>query len=95
MKLMFYDDYKLGAVKGNSVVDLADALDKTQNASPQDRLNDLIENFSVYQDKLAKVIEQNPGVSIDQVKVMPPVPKPTNSDIKIRYLKRDVSKFSK
>ncbi|MQF82684.1 fumarylacetoacetate hydrolase family protein [SAR202 cluster bacterium AD-802-E10_MRT_200m] len=78
MKLVFYDDYKLGAVKGNSVVDLTEVLEKTQNLSPQDRLNDLIENFVAYRDKLERTIEQNSGVSIHQVKIRPPVPKPTN-----------------
>ena len=78
MKLMFFDDYKLGAVKENAVVDLAEALSKTHNASPQDRLNDLIDNFSIYRNKLESIIEQNPGVSIDQVRTRPPVPKPTN-----------------
>ena len=28
MKLLFYDDFKLGAMSGNTVVDLSDAVDE-------------------------------------------------------------------
>ena len=52
MKLVFYDDFKLGAMKGDTVVDLTDAVSGITHTSPQDLLNQLIENFSQHRSRL-------------------------------------------
>ena len=46
MKLLFYDDFKFGALKGDTVVDLSGAVSGIQHTSPQDLLNKVIEDFS-------------------------------------------------
>ncbi len=45
MKLLFYDDFKLGVLNGNTVVDAASAVNSITHTSPQDLLNKLIEDF--------------------------------------------------
>ena len=36
MKLLFYDDFKLGAMSGNTVVDLSDGVSDISHTSPQE-----------------------------------------------------------
>ena len=50
MKLVFFDDFKLGVVKGDTVVDMSNAVSGIEHTSPQDLIGKLIENFSQYQD---------------------------------------------
>ena len=78
MKLVFYDDFKLGAVAGDTVVDLSDAVADIAHTSPQDLLNQLIERFPDYRQRLQQAIDGGAGVPVGQVRVRPPVPSPTN-----------------
>ena len=48
MKLVFFDDFKLGVVKGDTVVDMSNAVSGIGHTSPQDLIGKLIENFSQY-----------------------------------------------
>ncbi len=61
MKLVFYDDFKLGAMKGDTVVDLTDAVSGINHTSPQDLLNQLIGNFSQHRSRLQQAVDLNNG----------------------------------
>ena len=76
MKLLFFDEFKLGAVKGESVVDLSDLVVDIPHLKPQDTLNGLIENFSAYRPRLEPAVAQRQGVPLASVTVRPPTPKP-------------------
>ncbi len=78
MKLVFYDDFKLGAISGNNVVDLSGAVSGISHTSPQDLMNQLIENFPSHRAALDAAISQGPGTPVDQVKLRSPLPKPNN-----------------
>ena len=78
MKLVFYDDFKLGAVIDDAVVDLSDAVADIVHTSPQDLLNQLIERFPDYRPNLQQAIDGGPRVPVAQVRIRPPVPSPTN-----------------
>ena len=78
MKLVFYDDFKLGAVIDDAVVDLSDAVADIVHTSPQDLLNQLIERFPDYRPNLQQAIDGGPRVPVAQVRIRPPVPCPTN-----------------
>ena len=78
MKLLFYDDFKLGALSGNTVVDLSGAVSDISHTSPQDLLNRLIEDFPRYRGRLEEVINRGSGVPVDQVRLRSPLPKPNN-----------------
>ena len=78
MKLVFYDDFKLGAVIDDAVVDLSDAVADIVHTSPQDLLNQLIERFPDYRPNLQQAIDGGPRVPVGQVRIRPPVPSPTN-----------------
>ena len=76
MKLAFFNDYKLGVVKGDSVVDVSDVVHDLHAHAPQDLLRALIENFSDYRGKLEEAATSRQGTPLNQVDIKPPVPKP-------------------
>ena len=78
MKLVFFDDFKLGAVSGNNVVDLSEAVSGISGTSPQDLMNRLIEDFPNQRAGLQSVIDRGAGVPVDQVRIRSPLPKPNN-----------------
>ena len=45
MKLVFFDDFNLGVVKDDTVVDVSGAVSGIEHTSPQDLIGKLIENF--------------------------------------------------
>ena len=78
MKLVFYDDFKLGAVKDDGVVDLSSAVSGISHTSPQDLINRLIEQFAQYRGPLQQALERGTGVPLSQVRIRSPLPKPNN-----------------
>ena len=78
MKLVFYDDFKLGVMNGDTVVDAASAVSGIHHHSPQDLLNQLIENFSQYRSNLEELARQGTGVPVNSVRLRSPMPKPNN-----------------
>ena len=80
MKLMYFDDFKLGVVKGDSVVDVSQAVKDIPHTGPHNLISGLIERFSDYQGKLEKAAADGKGVPIAKVRIRPPVPRPYNID---------------
>ena len=78
MKLVFYDDFKLGVVNGDTVVDAASAVRGIHHHSPQDLLSQVIENFPQYRSSLNQLASQGTGVPINSVRLRSPVPNPNN-----------------
>jgi 2-keto-4-pentenoate hydratase/2-oxohepta-3-ene-1,7-dioic acid hydratase in catechol pathway len=77
MKLVFYNDFVLGALKKERVVDLAPALVGLKSATPQDTLEQVIAKFDKLAPKIPKTVEAEKGVPVSGVRLRPPVPKPT------------------
>ena len=73
MKLVFYDDFKFGALKGDTVVDLTAAVSGIQHISPQDLLNRVIENFSQHKSGLEAAITSGTGVDLGSVSLRSPL----------------------
>ena len=78
MKLAFFDDFKLGIIKDGNVVDAGQAVTGINHTSPQDLINQVIENFSQHRAALQQAADSNPGVPLQQVRLRPPLPKPGN-----------------
>ena len=78
MRLVFYDDFKLGVMNGDTVVDAASAVSGIHHHSPQDLLNQLIENFSQYRSSLEELARQGTGAPVNSVRLRSPMPKPNN-----------------
>ena len=78
MKLVFFDDFKLGVVKGDTVVDMSNAVSGIEHSSPQDLIGKLIENFSRYRALLQEAVDRGSGIHLNQVRFRSPLPKPPN-----------------
>jgi 2-keto-4-pentenoate hydratase/2-oxohepta-3-ene-1,7-dioic acid hydratase in catechol pathway len=78
MKLLFFDDWKLGVLNGDQVVDVSDAVKDIPRMGPQDVLNGVITGWATYKPKLEAAAKAGRGVALRSVKIRPPVPKPTN-----------------
>src|ERR1044071_8938240 len=79
MKLLFYgDDFKLGVLKGENVVDVSSAVQDIPHIGPHDLISGLIERWDQYKEKVQKAAEAGQGVPVSSVRIRPPLPKPYN-----------------
>ena len=76
MKLVFFDDFKLGVVKGDNVVDVSSAVSSVPHTSPQDLINRVIEGFDGHRANIEALVNAESGVALSSVKLCPPLPKP-------------------
>src|SRR5574341_2073131 len=76
MKLVFYNDFTLGVVRGDTVVDVSAVGRDIPHTSPQDLLNRIIAGFSQYRSRLDEAAQRGTGTPLAQVRLRPPVPKP-------------------
>ena len=77
MKLLFFDDFKLGVLNGDQVVDVSDAVKDIPRVGPQDVINGVISGWATYKPKLEAAAKSGKGVPLSRVKIRPPTPKPT------------------
>jgi 2-keto-4-pentenoate hydratase/2-oxohepta-3-ene-1,7-dioic acid hydratase in catechol pathway len=78
VKLLFFDDWKLGVLKGNSVVDVSAAVQSIPHTGPHDLISGLIARFSEYKARVDEAASKGQGVAVGQVRIRPPVPRPVN-----------------
>ncbi len=76
MKLLFFDDFRLGVLKGDAVVDVSHAVRDIPRLGPHDLISGLIERFADYSRPLAEAADRGRGIPIGQVRIRPPLPKP-------------------
>jgi len=79
MKLVFFDDFKLGVLKGDTVVDVSHLVREIPHIGPHDLINGLIERFNDYRSTLEKAASAN-GMALATVRIRPPLPRPVNID---------------
>jgi 2-keto-4-pentenoate hydratase/2-oxohepta-3-ene-1,7-dioic acid hydratase in catechol pathway len=78
MKLLFFDDFRLGVLHGTSVVDVSDVVHDIPHLEPHGLMRGLIERFSDYRGPLEQAAARGQGKPLDQVRVRPPLPRPSN-----------------
>ena len=78
MKLAFFNDFNLGIIKDNAVVDVTDAVSNITHTSPQDLISQVIQNFDALRETLQQAADAGPGVPLESVRLRPPLPKPGN-----------------
>src|ERR671923_1616968 len=78
MKLLFFDDFKLGVLKGDAVVDVSEAVRDIPHTGPHNLINGVIERFADYKGRLQEAADRGRGVPVSQVKIKSPLPKPYN-----------------
>jgi 2-keto-4-pentenoate hydratase/2-oxohepta-3-ene-1,7-dioic acid hydratase in catechol pathway len=80
VRLLFFDDFKFGVVKDDTVVDVGAAVADIPRAHPQDVIRGVIEGWSEYREILTRAAADGEGVPLSSVRIRPPLPRPTNID---------------
>jgi len=80
MKLLYFDDFRLGVLKGDNVVDVSAVVDDIPHIGPHDLISGLIARFDDYRSCLADAVASAEGVPLAGVRIRPPLPKPGNID---------------
>src|ERR1700719_1651598 len=78
MKLAFFDNYKLGGVVGDKIVDVSAVTKGIKALGPQDVIRGVIEKWSTYKGKLAAAAQKGKGKPLAKEKLRTPLPEPEN-----------------
>src|SRR5215218_9958714 len=78
MRLLFFDDFKLGVLADDTVVDVSDIVADIPHVGPQDLIAGLIERFDAYRGRLEQATARGQGLPLASVRVRPPLPRPAN-----------------
>ena len=78
MKLLFFDDFKLGVLEGDAVLDVSFAVRGIPHTGPHDLISGLIERFDEYKERLQGSAARAEKVALSKVRIRPPLPKPFN-----------------
>ncbi len=77
MKLVLFDDNRLGVINDGLVVDAMEVFEGVQFRRPQDMIEEIITNWEELGPQIASAIQGKVGVPLDRVKLRPPVPQPS------------------
>ncbi len=80
MKLLYFDEFRLGVLKGDNVVDVSSHVQDIPHTGPHDLISELIERFDGYRERLEIAVAEEDGVPIADVRIRPPLPRPINID---------------
>ena len=78
MKLLFFDDFKLGILKGDAVFDVSPAVRDIPHTGPHDLISALIARFDEHKERLEGAAARAESVPLSKVRIRPPLPKPCN-----------------
>jgi len=77
MKLvLFGDDFRLGVLKGDRVVDASSVGNDIPHLTPQQMMNGLIADFDKYRGRLEQLANSTQGTLVSQVRLRAPLPRP-------------------
>jgi len=80
MKLLYFDDFRLGVLTGDGVVDVTAATEGIPHTGPHDLISGLIARFDDYRAGLEAAAAAGAPVPLDKVRIRPPLPRPGNID---------------
>ena len=76
MKLVFFNEFNLGVVKEQDVVDISEVVKDIPRVGPGDLMSRLIENFDDYRAAIEAAVSSGNGVPLESVRLRAPLPKP-------------------
>ena len=76
MKLTLYDDYQLGVINNDRIVNAMSAVEGMSFRRPQDMMEEVIINWDEMRPRIESAIEGQDGVALGSVRLRAPVPKP-------------------
>lgn len=78
MKIAYFDDFRLGVLQGEGLVDVTAVVSDIPHVGPHDLINGLIARFDAYRPRLEKAAAEGTPVPLGSVRIRPPLPKPGN-----------------
>jgi 2-keto-4-pentenoate hydratase/2-oxohepta-3-ene-1,7-dioic acid hydratase in catechol pathway len=78
VKLIYFDDYRLGVLRGDAVADVSDTVKDVPHTGPGDLISGLIARFADYRRKIEEAAVRSKPQPLASVRIRPPLPKPTN-----------------
>ena len=78
MKLLCFNDQRVGVLKGANVVDITSVISDIPHHGPGDLVNRMIERFADLRGRIEAAMAAGSGLPVAQVKILPPLPKPVN-----------------
>ncbi len=78
MKILRFNDDRIGILNSqNRVVDVSEAISYRVEKGPQRVIEEVIETFEVYASRFEQIAAKKSGVSLNSVKLLAPVPRPS------------------
>ena len=76
MKLTFFNDYQLGVITEDGVIDISDALSGISYHTPQELIRMVIEDFDNLRPAIADAAENGTVTALERVSLKAPLPRP-------------------
>ena len=76
MKLALYEDYQLGVINGDRIVNAMSAVEGMSFRRPQDMMEEVIINWGEMRPRIKSAVDGQDGVALGSVRLRAPVPKP-------------------
>ncbi|PPR61781.1 MAG: Homoprotocatechuate catabolism bifunctional isomerase/decarboxylase [Alphaproteobacteria bacterium MarineAlpha4_Bin2] len=80
MKLLYFNDFVLGVLRGHDVVDVSTVVQDIPHTGPHDLISNLIADFDNYRGPLEAAAADGAGIAVDSLRIRPPLPKPGKID---------------
>ena len=78
MKICYFNDFRLGVVAGDTVVDVTALVADIPHTGPHDLINGLIARWDAYRGRLEAAAARGGGMPLSGVRLRPPLPRPGN-----------------
>lgn len=93
MKILYFDDFRLGVLRGEEVVDVSAEVQDIPDTGPHDLINGLIARFDDYRARLEQAAADGAGIPLADVRIRPPLPRPGNIDcMAVNYMENGTLK---
>ena len=76
MKLAFFNDYRLGVIKDDRIIDVESAVEGISYHTPQELIKMVIEEFSNLRPQIEGAVADRQGLALDSVRLRAPLPRP-------------------
>ena len=80
MKIGYFNDWRLGVVKGDGIVDVMDAVKTVPHTGPHDLINGVIERFGALKSGIEAAVAKGQATPLAGVKLRAPLPRPITID---------------
>lgn len=76
MKFAFFDDYRLGVITEDEIVDITDALKHLKYHTPQELIQMVIADYDNLKSSIVEIAENEDPIAVDNVNLKAPLPRP-------------------